>query len=45
MYYVQIWEQEKEMALQHYLYDITGYIIVTCFIILSSLILHEINIV
>jgi hypothetical protein len=45
MYYVQLWEEEKEMALQQYLYDITGYIILTCFIILSSVILHEINIV
>jgi len=45
MYYVQLWEEEKEMALQHHLYEITGYIIVTCFIILSSLILREINIV
>lgn len=42
MYYVQLWEQEKEMAFQHYIYDITGYIVATCFIILFGIILHEI---
>ena len=44
MYYAQLWEQEKEMELQKFLYEITGYIIVSCFIILSTLILHEIHI-
>jgi hypothetical protein len=44
MTFVQLWENEKEMALQKYIYDQTGYIIMFCFIFLFSAIFYEINI-
>jgi hypothetical protein len=44
MYYVQIWENERDMALQQYIYFMTEYIIIVCFIFFFSVIVHEINI-
>lgn len=44
MYYVQIWENEREMAIQKYLYNITEYVVIVWFIFLFSVILHEFNI-
>lgn len=44
MYYVQIWENEREMAIQNYLYSITEYVFIALFIFLFSVILHEFNI-
>ena len=44
MYYVQIWENERDMALQDYVYVMTEYVIIVCFIFLFTVILNEINI-
>jgi hypothetical protein len=44
MYYVQIWENEREMAIQKYLYSITEYVVMVAFVLLFSVILHEFNI-
>ena len=41
---VQIWENEKDMALQKYVYDHTAYIIIGGFIWLFASILYQINI-
>jgi len=41
---VQIWENEKDMALQHYIYQHTGHFIIVAFGFIICAILYEINI-
>ena len=44
MYFVQIYENERDIAIQDFLYEKTGNIIVISFICLFASILYQINI-